>query len=134
MFCKVVLRRGRAESARAEAHRWTGTNSPGKTPFKFEKREMMTRMWPNLENALETLRGQSDKSLLILEAVVGERPSKVTDIWDVKWWDLKHRVIGLRLKSMDEAGLFYCEREECDDEDDLEMYVHTYEDVLLLSK
>lgn len=30
------------------------------------------------------------------------RPSA---IWDVEWWDLKHRVMGLRLEDMDGVGL-----------------------------
>jgi len=88
----------------------------------------------NLETALDALRGKRDKTLKIVEAVVGERESDVCGLWDVKFWKLKHRVVGLRLEGMEELGYVACMTEcdgECEDEGDVENYELFFHDVVL---
>lgn len=65
------------------------------------------RMDDNLLQALHTLPGKPDKSLTIVEAVVGQRYSKVTQAnTDAGYRTLRHshRVIGIRLERMKELG------------------------------
>lgn len=71
----------------------------------------------NIDEALDTLRGKRGKTLTILEAVVGQRESDVCGIWDVEFWKLKHRVIGIRLEGMDRLGYVYCKTERGGEED-----------------
>ena len=88
----------------------------------------------NLEKSLESLRGKRDRKLKILEAVVGERESEVCGAWDVKFWKLKHRVIGIRLEGMDQLGYIFCETEHEGDEDDIEDYELFFYDVILATR
>ncbi|KAL9630479.1 MAG: hypothetical protein Q9164_006394 [Protoblastenia rupestris] len=86
----------------------------------------------NLEEALDKLRGKQGKKLKILEAVTAQRESEVCGIWDVTFWKLKHRVIGIRLEGMDQLGYIFCKTErDGEDEDDIEDYELFFYDVIL---
>ena len=85
----------------------------------------------NLEKSLDSLRGKPDGKLKILEAVVGQRESEVCGAWDVKFWKLKHRVIGIRLEGMDHLGYIFCKTEHEGDEGDIEEYELFFYDVIL---
>lgn len=86
----------------------------------------------NLEEALDTLHDRQGKKLNILEAVIGQRESEVCGIWDVKFWKLKHRVIGIRLEGMDQLGYVFCKAERnVGDEGDVEDYKLFFYDVVL---
>ena len=86
----------------------------------------------NLDKALDTLHGKQGKKLKILEAVIGQRESEVCGIWDVIFWKLKHRVIGIQLEGMDQLGYIFCKTERGGgDAGDIEDYELFFCDVIL---
>jgi hypothetical protein len=87
-----------------------------------------------LEDALESLRGQRGKSLCIEEAALGQRESRVTSMRDTHWRHMKHRVIGIRLDGMTDIGFIYGKGEmdgDYDDKNDLENYNLIYCDIVV---
>lgn len=85
----------------------------------------------NLDEALNALHGRADKTLTILEAVVGQRESEVCAYFDVEVSKLKHRVIGIRLEGMDQLGYIFCKTEYDGDIEGFNLYFY---DVVMTSR